>query len=414
MARSLGLAAYRALSRRRSRPAPASSHPRPAGDVLWLHATTASRFQALCELGHRVRSLRDDLLVLITWEQDATDPPSTMPKPQVPDIQVEMLTSDHPAEVKRFLDHWRPDICLWAGADLMPNLIGQAADRGMPMILIDVAQDGFPSRRHKWFPDLLRSSLERFEIIMANSAAASSALRRFGVPDDKVQVSEPLRNGPSPLPFPEDDLSRTSQHLTGRPLWLAAHAQADEFDIILTAHRAALRLFHRMLLVLSVADKHALDQLADILQRTNLRFVRWNIGDDIDDNTQVLISDGIDDLELWYRMAPITFMASSLSVGSTGRSPLEAVALGSALLFGPHVRDHRDTYARLTTVGAGRSVGDAEGLGAAVTRLVAPDHSAAMALAGWQMITEGAKLTDQLVELVQDRLDMRGPGDARP
>jgi len=414
MARSLGLAAYRVFSRRKSRPSPSSSFPRPAGEVLWLHATTASRFLALYELGERVRSQRDDLLVLITWEQDAAGPPPTMPDPQVPGIQLELLTSDHPAQVRQFLDHWKPDICLWAGAELMPNLISQAADRGVPMILIDVSQDDFPSRRHKWFPDLVRSSLGRFETIMVNSTAASSMMRRVGVPNHKLKLTEPLRNGPSPTPFSEEDLSGTSQHLAGRPLWLAAYAQMDEFETILAAHRAALRLVHRLLLVLTVADKHTLDRLADIMQGTGLRFARWHVGDDIDDNTQVLISDGVDDLGLWYRMAPVTFMASSLSAGNTGRSPLEAVALGSAVLFGPHVSGHRETYLRLTAVGAGRSVGDAEGLGAAITRLVAPDHAAAMALAGWQVVTEGAKLTDQLVELVQDRLDMKGPGDARP
>jgi 3-deoxy-D-manno-octulosonic-acid transferase len=88
--------------------------------------------------------------------------------------------------------------------------------------------------------------------------------------------------------------------------------------------------------------------------------------------------------------------------------------LGSAILFGPHVQGHRDTYSRLAAVGAGRSIGDAEGLGAAVIRLVAPDHAAAMALAGWQVVTEGAALSDRLVEMVQDRLDLKGAHHARP
>jgi 3-deoxy-D-manno-octulosonic-acid transferase len=414
MARSLGFAAYRALSRRKSRPVAAFSGPRPEGELLWLHASSPDRLTSLCELGLRMQSQRDSLKVLITIERGEFNTGADMSKLKEAGLEVDQLVSDHPADSRDFLDHWQPDICLWAGASLMPNLISETAEHGIPMILIDASQNDFSARKHKWFPDLTRASLGLFDAIMVNDQAASNALRRIGVPGRMISITEPLRNGPSPLPFFEDDLSVTSQQLSGRPLWLAAYVQADEFEQILAAHRIAQRLFHRLLLVLTVADPELLDLLERYLQGAGMRFSRWALGDDIDDNTQVLISDGVDDLGLWFRMAPLTFMGSSLRVGSTGRNPLEAVALGSAILFGPHVQGHRDTYSRLASVGAGRSIGDAEGLGTAVTRLVAPDHAAAMALAGWQVVTEGAALSDRLVEMVQERLDMRGADHARP
>lgn len=414
MARSLGFAAYRALSRRKSRPVTAFSGPRPEGELLWLHATSPDRLIPLCELGLRMQSQRESLKVLITVERDKFGTGADMAKLKETGLDVDELLSDHPAEARDFLDHWRPDICLWAGASLMPNLISETTERGIPMILIDVSQSDFPARKHRWFPDLTRASLGLFEAIMVNDQAAANALRRIGVPGRMISITEPLRNGPSPLPFVEQDLSVTAQQLSGRPLWLAAYVQADEFEQILVAHRIAQKLFHRLLLVLTVSDPELLDPLEAYLQGTGMRFARWAIGDGIEDNTQVLISDGVDDLGLWFRMAPLTFMGSSLTVGSTGRNPLEAVALGSAILFGPHVQGHRDTYSRLASVGAGRSIGDAEGLGAAVIRLVAPDHAAAMALAGWQVVTEGAALSDRLVEMVQDRLDMQEADHARP
>ncbi len=391
------------------------SGPRPDGQVLWLHATSTARFLALYELAARVRNLRDDLIALITLDPDQTGPIPDLRDVDIGKVQVDRFSSDHPTEVRSFLDHWRPDICLWAGAALMPNLISQTAERRVPMILIDVDRDDNSFRKHRWFPDLTRSSLGQFESIMANSPAAISILHRSGVPSHKITETDSLRFGPSPSSVSEYSLSITSQELAGRPLWLAALAQVNEFDPILAAHRATLRLIHRLLLVISVDDPDSVDRLAGFLQSTGLRCARWQIDEAIDDNTQVLLIANSDDLGLWYRMAPLTFMASSLTIGNTGRNPLEAVALGSAILFGPHVTDYREIYTQLTSVGGARAVGDAEGLGAAVTRLAAPDHAAAMALAGWQMVTEGAELTDKLVDLVQDRLDsLEGPGNARP
>ncbi|MBL4811273.1 MAG: 3-deoxy-D-manno-octulosonic acid transferase [Rhodobacteraceae bacterium] len=417
MGRSLGLVAYRALSWRRSNPSVPLTSPRPKGEVLWLHATSANRFSALQELGVRLQSQRAELGLLITGEPDLIDRPSAhaaLTGPAATNLEVDSFASDHPAEIRQFLNHWQPDLCLWAGAALMPNLINEAANRGIPMFLIDVKLDDLAARKHKWFPDLTRSSLNQFETIMTNDMPTLAMIQRLGASGSKISVTGPLRNGPSPPSFPEDDLSKVTDRLAGRPVWLAAQACCDEFEPILTAHSKALRLAHRLLLVITTASPNDLDALDVTLKGAGLRYARWSVGDDIDDNTQVLISDGVNDLGLWYRVAPLTFMASSLCNGHTGQSPLEAVALGSAVLFGPHVRDHKDTYSHLSTVGAAQTVGDAETLGTAVTRLSAPDQAAAMALAGWQVVTEGAQLTDQLIDLVQDRLDIRGADHARP
>ena len=49
-----------------------------------------------------------------------------------------------------------------------------------------------------------------------------------------------------------------------------------------------------------------------------------------------------------------------------------------------------------------------------MVQLIAPDHSATMALAGWEVVTESAHLTDKLVDQMQDILDMREASNARP
>ena len=79
--------------------------------------------------------------------------------------------------------------------------------------------------------------------------------------------------------------------------------------------------------------------------------------------------------------------------------------MGAAILYGPKVRHFLPSYTRLAAAGAARIVNDAEGLGTAVSRLIAPDHAATMAHAGWDVISRGAVLVDQISEMVQDALD---------
>lgn len=409
MSRSLGLAAYRALARRQPHKASVQQPPRPRGELIWAHATNEQRYSALCDLCLRLRIMRPDLHLLITIETARFDPP---PAPQNGCDYMVCLDSDHPGTAQAFLEHWQPDLCLWTGGHLMPNLISAASEAELPMILLDVGEIDFPARRYNWIPDLTAPSLGCFDTILVNTDAAAQMIRNVGVPNARIRVAARLRSCATPPPCSDDELAEVTSELAGRPVWLAAHVTDAEFDAVLDAHRAALRLLHRLLLILVTHS----DADADVLKRgiiaRNMRSVDWDTGDVIDDNTQIVLSRDADNLGLWYRLAPLTFMANSLPSGASGDSPLAAAALGSAILYGSHVAGHMETYARLAAAGAARTVHDGESLGSTVVQLAAPDHAATMALAGWKVVTEGAHMTDELVDMILDQLDRRGAGHA--
>lgn len=409
MSGALGLAAYRAMSWRLPENLTLPPEPRGSGQLLWAHAATPERYLALCDLAQRVRSQRPGLNLLLTVDGDTTtiSPPDVSCPPPSP------LPSDHPNSVRAFLDHWRPDLCLWAGGGLRPNLINYTAEQQIPMILADLCDGDLPARSVRWLPDVTRACLSCFDTIMASSETVRAQLRRFGQTDDRITITSRLHTGANPPPCSDTIFSSTTEDLAGRPAWLAAPLLASEAATALNAHREALKLLHRLLLIVIPTGPEGYTEVTRLLTEAGLRHDNWSMGDDIDDNTQVLISCSPDALGLWYRVAPLTLMASSLQPDAGGRNPLDAAALGSAVLYGPHVSNHRDAYARLTAEGAARMVRDADTLAEAVVRLVAPDEAATMALAGWQVVTESAHLTDTLVDLIQDRLDLRETTDAR-
>lgn len=406
MARSIGLAAYRALSWRSAPDAVDTTTPRPDGQLLWSHATNATRVEPLRDLGNRIFQQRPELNQLITC------PPGVVASASAGDCPPPVaLPSDHPASVRSFLDHWKPDLCLWTGADWMPNLITATADRGAGMILADLGEADLVHRK-RWMPDLAKACVNRFETILVSDNAAAGYLRRLGIPTGRISLEAPLRRDVNPNPCSDELLAEATAELGGRPLWLAAEIIPTEFSAVLSAHRDALRFQHRLLLVMTPADRRNCSALAAQLDQLGLHYSSWSPGEAIPSHMQVLITDRTH-LDLWYRLSPLTFMGGSLVVGSRGHDPMEAAALGSAILYGPNVPDHLGAYVRLSGEGAAQLVRSAAGLAARVVDLVSPDKAAKMALAGWQVATESAGLMDLLSETIQDRLDLKEAADAR-
>jgi 3-deoxy-D-manno-octulosonic-acid transferase len=228
----------------------------------------------------------------------------------------------------------------------------------------------------------------------------------MGISSAKVTRASRLRISATPPNCHDDELTRMQADLGSRPVWLAAHCLPDEVPMLLKAHRRASRRLHRLLLILAVADYDALEDVRGQLQASGLRTADWEVGGEPDDNTQVVLSCD-DDLGLWYRLAPLSVLAGTFGKEAACHNPLDAAALGSAVLHGPKIRTHAALYHRLAQAGAALQVLSAEDLAEQVIRLCAPDKAAAMALAGWKVVTEGAELTDQLLELMQDMLDQR-------
>ncbi|MEP1767054.1 MAG: glycosyltransferase N-terminal domain-containing protein [Sulfitobacter sp.] len=402
MAQSLGLKAYRALAARGEGRIPSFDALRPHGELLWIHCGEADGFIAVQDLALRQIASRPDLSVLITM----VDIPRTIIDTAPPNgIILTRICDDHPLSVEAFWEHWHPDCCIWTWGGLRPNLILTAAGRNCPLFLINADTAGFDGRRDRWLPDVARNLLPLFSTVMARTPAAGRRLIQVGLPRSDVEVTSALQAGGHALPCIETDLVDLSAACVGRAIWFANGVQQEELQTVLAAHRQALRLSHRLLLVIRPAGDVDPDETYALIRSQDFRVLRWDDGQFPDETTQVLISSEPKDVGLFYRIAPVSFLGGSLVAGRCGVDPLEAAALGSAVLYGPRVGRYLQSYSRLAAAGAARIINDSAALGMAVSRLVAPDQAAIMAHAGWEVVSEGAALMDRITDLVQDMLD---------
>lgn len=396
------LAAYLAL-RRRAGPAPAPPDtPRPEGPLVWAHAVDGTRADALSDLAIRLGQARPGLTMLLTT-------PGTRPmalRGTAPVIW-QPLPPDRSDTAETFLGHWRPDLGLWTGGNLQPAILHHARRIELPMLLVDAEAARLDRAGSRLLPDLRRVLLPGFGRVLARSADAVRVLRRLGVPEGRIELTGPFRDGAIPLPYHLDDRDDLAALLRGRPLWLAAMVQPAEVEVMLAAHRAVSRIAHRALLILVPDNIEDAQDMHARLDAGGWRHIVWSGGEMPGETTQIILADTRGEMGLWYRLAPVTFMGSSLVSGQAGRDPNEPAAHGSAILYGPNVGRYLARYSRYAEAGAARIVRDQATLAAALQRLIAPDQAATMAHAAWDVASEGAAVTDRILDLVLETLDER-------
>ncbi|OIP83903.1 MAG: hypothetical protein AUK37_06535 [Rhodobacterales bacterium CG2_30_65_12] len=379
----------------------ATSTPRPDGPLVWLHVGSEAEALGIPELIDRLREENGDLAMLITTARHGPDELLAARLPR--DVVVQYAPYGTGPGVAAFLAHWRPDVCVWADNRLEPALIEETHRAGIPLFLIDARVPERPGWR--WVPGLRRALLRRFAHVLAGDERSAEGLKALGVAQQRIEALGFLQEGTAPLPCSQAERDTLAEIIAARPVWLAAGATSGEVVMVVEAHRQATRHSHRLLLVLVPERADDGPALADTLEAEG-----WVVGlrsrdDEPEADVEVFIADLPDELGLWYRLSPISLIGGTLAGEGQARNPFEAAALGSAVLFGPHMGLWRESYERLREAGAARMVSDLPSLVHAVEFLLSPDKVASMAAAAWEVTTSGAEATDRIMQLVLTVLD---------
>jgi 3-deoxy-D-manno-octulosonic-acid transferase len=405
MSRSAGLALYLATRTLQGRPRPRArplSDPvaRPQGPVVWVHAGPGSETEAVVETARRIARRRPGTSVVLTaMEASAAAFAPPLHMAQEPDENLK--------DIRKFLDHWRPDSVVIAGDVVSPATIVEVQERGIPLHLVDARLPDAFARRLRWAPGAGASLFGRVARILTATEAEAEAFRRVKAPADRVEARGHLEEGTAPLPCNRSDHAALAQLLAARPVWLAIGIEPGEIEAVVAAHRRAGRAAHRLLLILAPAEGESGPELRAALEAEGFAVALRSDGDEPDPDIQIFVADVPGEAGLWYRLAPITFLGGSLLRGGSGHDPCEPAALGSAILAGPDMGPHRRRIQRFLAAGAARTVASPEALGEAVADLLAPDRAAEMARRAWEITSAGSEVTDRVIELVIQSLDER-------
>lgn len=336
---------------------------RPEGPLVWIHAASVGETLAVQALINRLLGFGIEI-VLTT----GTVTSARVVEQRFGDRVIhQYVPLDLRPAVRRFLDHWKPELAIIAESEIWPMTILELGARRVPQVLVNgrLSDRSFKSwsKRH----NLAEALFENLALVVAQSDVDGERFRLLGA--RPVIVSGNLKVDTPPPPVDDIELATLRRQIGRRPCWAAVSTHDGEEDIAAWVHRRLKPRHPSLLTIIVPRHPERADEICASLTEQGLSYARRSDGDQVDPGTDILVGDTIGDMGLYLRLSEIVFVGRSLA-GKGGQNPLEPAMLNSAILSGRDIQNFRDSYQRLTASGGAKFVRDRETLAGAVNFLL--------------------------------------------
>jgi len=341
------------------------SAARPEGALVWLHSASVGETNAILPLIQRIRTRFPECSVLLTTV--------TVTSAQIAGGKLQkgarhqFAVLDMPGAVRAFLDHWKPDLAVFAESEIWPNMLLELSNRGIPAAMINGRMSDRSFSRWKYAPKTIRWLLGAFTVCLVQS---DTDLRRF----QALGATHAVRTGnvkfdvPAPDASPMD-LAAFRQAIGERPVWVAASTHPGEEAIVLEAHQRVQRSFPAMLTLIAPRHPERGPAVLDLARKRGLKASLRSAQRQPGKDDQVFVFDSIGELGLAYRLTDIAFIGGSLAKRG-GQNPIEPAKLKTAILHGPATFNFSDAYAALADGGGAEQVDGPLKLAQSLERLI--------------------------------------------
>lgn len=339
------------------------SRQRPRGHLVWVHGASIGETLSLLPVVERLTQRGLSVLVTSGTRTSAGLIARRLP----PGAVHQFVPLDVPRYLRRFLDHWQPDLALVAESEIWPNMVMALDQRHIPLVLVNGRISDRSFQRWQKLPRIIGALLERFALCLAQTPDDAERLARLGAP--RVLMTGNLKFDAPPPPADPRIVAHLSGLIAGRPVWLAASTHPGEESAIIAVHRALAQRHPHLLTIIAPRHPHRGPEVAAIAERAGLRASRRSEGIHPDRATDIYVADTVGEMGLFYRLSPVVVMGGSL-VAHGGQNPIEPAKLGTAILHGPHVHNFEDVYAAIDEARGALMVKDSAALARAVSQLL--------------------------------------------
>ena len=364
--------------------------PRQSG-VIWLHCVSVGETRAAAPLIHALLAQYPERSLLLTHSSPSGR--ATSEALFGNRVQRAYLPFDIPFMVRRFLNHFQPDLGVLLETEIWFNLLAACQQRQIPMVLANARLSEKSAKGYAKLGSLAQNGLQSLHLIAAQTP--NDAKRFQGLGAKRVETLGNLKFDALP-PSGTEAAGIHFRRLFGeqRPVFLAASTREGEEALILDA--LAATPIADLLTVIVPRHPQRFAQVEALLKKRGLAYEkRSSLKDAVASRTKIILGDSMGEMYAYYASADLCLIGGSL-LPFGGQNLIEAMRLGKPVLLGPHTYNFEHASNEAVEQGAAQRVNSVQEISTALLTLMnQPDRLNEMGAKGLSLCEASLGATEK-------------------
>jgi 3-deoxy-D-manno-octulosonic-acid transferase len=247
----------------------------------------------------------------------------------------QFIPLDHPAWVKDFYDHWRPDAIVWIESEIWPNLLLEAQKRGIPAIGVNGRLSERTRTLWRKIPKTIETLLGTFTSMRAQTELYAERLRSMGA--KQVTIGANLKYAAPAPPVNQEALGVLKAEIGNRPTWLFASTHSPEETLVIPVHQALRAKLPQALTIIMPRAPERGDSIVADLRAAGLNVAQRSKQEPVTDATEIYVADTLGETGTFFALVPAVLMGKTFLHGPAGggHNPIEPAHFGCLVFLGP-------------------------------------------------------------------------------
>jgi 3-deoxy-D-manno-octulosonic-acid transferase len=339
----------------------------------WLHAVSVGEVNIALKLAQALRALESDLRCVLTTT--TTTGFALANKNAPPWIEVMYTPLDYWPIMRRAFSVIRPTRILLVEAEVWPNLVARAHERGIPTILVNARLSPRSERRFRRFRFFVAPTFRLLDLVCAQEPEDVDRWVALGVARDRIRAVGSIKYDPNG--HDQTSEAEANQRPTNfsnadrqRPVLFGGSTHRGEEEILATIFLRLRQQFPSLRLF--IAPRHV-ERLREIRAHLAALPMRVSLASEVavnrESHADCVVLDTTGELQRWYAIATIVFMGKSLTAHG-GQNPVEPIMAGKPVVFGPHMENFATLAKALVSKKGAIQVQDIDSLERTITGLL--------------------------------------------
>ncbi len=313
---------------------------RGTGPRILLHGASAGDLLALLPIILELRQRAPEVTLIVST---MTNSGYAIAKDRLQALVdgVTLVPYDLPGATHRAMAVLAPDLLVLEYTELWPNLIHAAKARGTKVALTNGRLCEGNMRRYRWMGYVFGNTLLQLDLLLMREEVEAERALTLGAPPSRICVTGNTKfdNLVKNPPGDSDGLAVALGH-QGETWFVAGSTHEGEERAIIEAFKGMREVRADLRLLIAPRYTERCPKVVALAKQAGLEAgLRSTVAAR---TAEVVVMDSMGELALAYSLATLVFVGGSF-VQRGGQNILEPAGQGRAVLFGPNMRNFRDS-----------------------------------------------------------------------